>query len=216
MSSKAFIRAGARAGAAIIVAAGSGRRLGGVAKALLRRADGESFLAAIGDIAHRAGIHRIVVVYGAPHGAITRREAERLGLDVVVNPDPSQGMASSVAVGFDPARRRFTECAFGLLWPVDHPSVQVATVHAIAAAAAEDRVVIPCHAGRGGHPSGFGRDLWQDLASCAMAPQGARSVIRRVAAQSPGRVQRIEVDDAGVVIDVDTPRDLHTVRPGPL
>ena len=76
-------------------------------------------------------------------------------------------------------------------------------------------VVIPTVADRGGHPTGFGRDSWQDLAACSSAPQGARSIIHNLRVIAPDRVMRIPVDDPGVLADVDTPDQLASLPENP-
>lgn len=189
--------------AVVIVAAGAGRRLGGVAKALLP-AGQSSFLAAIAATAAGAGAGRVVVVVGPPHGEPVASEARRLGLEVADNPDPDRGMSSSVAIGFGHALERFGDAAAALLWPVDHARVVQITVARLLAEVDPGRAVIPTWRGRGGHPTAFGRALWPELAGCAALPRGARSVLERDA----GRVLRIEVGDPGVTADVDRAEDL--------
>lgn len=186
---------------AVVLAAGQGRRLGGVAKALLPAGD-RSFLTRIVETASAAGIaaEQIVVVVGAPFGDAVAAEAARLGARVVVNPDPGRGMASSVAVGF----AGLSDGEVALLWPVDHPAVAAETVRAVLAGAAAADVVVPRHAGRGGHPAAVARPVWAALAGCAGAPDGARSVLH------DPRWRRLDlpVDDPGVVRDVDDRDDL--------
>jgi molybdenum cofactor cytidylyltransferase len=189
--------------AAVIVAAGRGRRLGGLAKALLRAPCGESYLGMIAGLARGAGVGELLVVTGGVHRAVTEAEAARLGLAIAANPYPARGMASSVALGFS-----FAAAAFGarsaLLWPVDHPRVSRATLAALVREAHEDRAVIPVFRGRGGHPAAMGRGLWGPLSRCGDAPEGARTVLRA----RPRHVVRLDVDDPGVIADVDTPADL--------
>ncbi|ACY17681.1 nucleotidyltransferase family protein [Haliangium ochraceum] len=204
--------AGARAPAeAVILAAGAGLRLGGRAKATLRSATGDSFLAAVAACARAAGVMRAVVVVGPPHQRESADEAARLGLEVVLNPEPARGMASSLALGF--ARLR-PDARCGLLWPVDHAAVQVETVRAIAAACPPAGALVPTWQGRGGHPSAFAPALWPALIACASAPagQGARDVLRSLPSAGEGRLQRLAVADAGVRLDVDTPADLARIR----
>ena len=156
----------------------------------------------------------MVVVIGPPHEDVTRVEAERLGLATAVNPEPGRGMASSVAVGFAYARRQFASHPSALLWPVDHAHVDAATVRAVLAQLTPASIVVPTYRDRGGHPTGFGRDLWQDLESCLSAPQGARSVIRQLARTRPEHVERLPVTDAGVIADVDVRAQLDGRRRG--
>lgn len=187
--------------AAVILAAGAGRRLGGVNKALLET-DGASFLATIARLGSAAGLSPQLVVVGEPHCAATVAEAERLGLTWLVNSDPSRGMASSIEVGFGHLVAEGAGVDAALLWPVDHARVRPATVDTVVAACTADNVVVPAFGGRGGHPTGFGRCAWPALARCSQQPEGARSVVHAAA-----QLRRVDVDDPGVLRDVDTPAD---------
>jgi molybdenum cofactor cytidylyltransferase len=187
----------------VILAAGEGSRLGGVAKALLRpwHSEGVSYLAAIAITARRVGLVDAVVVVGAPFGEAVAAHARQLGLRVRVNPAPERGMASSVALGF--AAIANGPAAAAWLWPVDHPAVSAATLRQLIDALGDADVARPCHGGRGGHPPLVARALWSRLAACAGEPGGARGILRAA------RAVAVEVDDPGVVRDVDTPADLE-------
>jgi CTP:molybdopterin cytidylyltransferase MocA len=187
---------------AVVLAAGRGSRLGGVAKALLPF-EGESFLARVAGTVAAAGGGEILVVVGPPHGGAVRAEAARLGLAVVENPAPERGMGSSVAAGFTALAGRDAPAA--LLWPVDVARVAAPTVAAVVAVATPGRIVVPTFRGRGGHPAAFGRDLWEELAGCDLLPEGARTILHR----DPARVTRLPVDDPFVLADVDVPADLE-------
>jgi molybdenum cofactor cytidylyltransferase len=187
---------------AVVLAAGRGARLGGLAKALLPIA-GETFLAHLAGTLAAAGGGELLVVVGPPHGDAVRAEAARLGLAVVENPAPERGMASSVAIGFAALAGRPDPAA--LLWPVDVARVAAPTVAAVVAAATSDRIVVPTWQGRGGHPAAFGRAVWDELAGCAALPEGARTILHR----DPTRVTRLPVDDPCVLADVDVPADLE-------
>jgi CTP:molybdopterin cytidylyltransferase MocA len=192
--------------AAVIVAAGAGRRLGGVAKALLPYR-GMSYLAAIARAARAAGsLVDAVVVVGEPFAAEVAAHARQLDLRVRVNPAPERGMASSVALGF--AAIAGGPAAAAWLWPVDHPAIEAATLRRLIdafAAAGDAEVARPSHRGRGGHPPLVARALWPALAACADQPDGARGVLRS------SRAIAIEVDDPGVVHDVDTDADREAI-----
>lgn len=185
---------------AVILAAGRGARLGGAAKALLPAGGGETFLARVVRTSAAAGARDCVVVVGPPYGVEVAAAARALGARVVENARPERGMASSVALGFGAV-------AAGdgaLLWPVDHARVAAATVCVVIAAGTRANIAVPVHAGRGGHPTWFGAAVWPELVACAGEPDGARGVVRR----DPARVVRLDVDDAGVIADVDEPGDL--------
>src|SRR5262245_44258035 len=85
--------------AAIILAAGEGQRLDGKCKATLLTKDQKTFLAAVAESARAAGCARVVVVAGEPHLEETRKAASGVCDDVVVNPDPTRGMSSSILEG---------------------------------------------------------------------------------------------------------------------
>lgn len=187
--------------AAVIVAAGAGRRLGTVAKATVEVAPGTSFLAAIGSLITR---ELAVVVVGEPHRAAVEHEARIVGLATALNPHPSRGMASSVEIGFAHVIEHCAGAVAALLWPVDHARVTRATVDALVERAAAGRIAVPTFDGRGGHPTLFGRDIWPELARCTSTGDGARAVVRADRA----RVDRVAVADTGVIRDVDVPEDL--------
>ena len=172
----------------VILAAGAGARLGGVAKALLGQ---PTFLARI--IA-TAQADDVVVVVGPPFGDAVAAEAARLGARAIVNPEPARGMASSIALGFAAVGG---DAAW--LWPVDHPHVRAATLAALAAALPGHDVARPRYHGRGGHPPLVAARVWPALATMATT---ARDVFATV------DVCDVEVDDAGCVRDIDSPEDL--------
>lgn len=175
--------------AAVILAAGAGSRLGGVAKALLVH-DGTTFLERIAALV----TGRCVVVVGPPFRDEVARHAK--GHLVVDNPDPSRGMASSVALGF--AALPALEDSHAFLWPVDHPFVLPSTIAALEATSGLSR---PTYHGRGGHPPRIPRALWGRFATCDRVEGGARGVMSTLS------VIDVPVDDPGVVRDVDLPED---------
>ncbi len=60
--------------------------------------------------------------------------------------------------------------------------------------------------GRHGHPVVFGREAFDALR--APSPDGAKSVLRRFA----GRQRWVDVEDEGVVLDIDTPEEYARLR----
>jgi molybdenum cofactor cytidylyltransferase len=175
--------------------------MGGVAKALLRRGE-RTFLACIADTARAVGLADAVVVVGPPHGDAVAATARALGLRVATNPRPDRGMASSVAIGFAAladSELADSELEAAWLWPVDHPDVAVASLRALVAALGDRECARPVVAGRGGHPPLVARAVWPRLVAAVNAPGGARAVLA-----GSDRVD-VALDDAGCVVDVDTP-----------
>lgn len=179
--------------AAVVLAAGAGTRLGGVAKALLGT---PTFLSRIVATAREVGTTDIVVVVAPPFEDAVRAHALGLGARVVRNPSPERGMGSSIALGF----AALEAGAAAWLWPVDHPGVSASTLRALAAGIDSADIAHPVFETRRGHPPLVARSAWPRLVACA--DTGAR------AALADARGIDIAVDDPGVVRDIDTPADL--------
>lgn len=188
---------------AVILAAGAGMRLGGVAKALLNAGGGRTFLSQVLATAREVGLERAIVVVGPPFGDQVAAHAVDLGAEVVINPQPERGMASSVALGF--AAMESTACDAAWLWPVDHPDVTAATLRELERRVGTHAAARPTVGGRGGHPPLITRGLFPQLAACGDAPHGARSVLVE------SDMLDVEVTDEGCVRDVDTQYDLEKV-----
>ncbi len=172
--------------AGVVLAAGAGTRMGGVAKALLRRG-AQTFLERI---VETAGADRVIVVVGPPFGDAVAAHARVLGATIVVNAEPARGMSSSINLGFAALP---TEIELAWLWPVDHPDVTRATLDALVAALGAHAVARPVCDGRGGHPPLVRRRLFAELARCAIA----RDVIN-----AADRID-VAVEDRGTIEDVD-------------
>lgn len=85
----------------------------------------------------------------------------------------------------------------------DMPWVQPATIARVAAALRQGALVAaPSCLGARGHPVGFGAACYAELSALA-GDEGARPVVAR------HQAALIETDDAGILRDVDTPRDLE-------
>lgn len=114
------------------------------------------------------------------------------------------GMGDSIAA----AVRATADASGWLVLPGDLPLVLPQTLRTIAAALVDHgcAVAMPVYQGARGHPVGFAPVCQQGLMALA-GEQGAASVVRQQAQQ--GRVQLVDVDDAGTVTDVDTVQDLE-------
>lgn len=207
---------------AVILAAGAGTRLGGVAKALLVGKNGRTFLANILTTAREVGLDDAIVVVGPPFRDQVAAHARALGAYVVVNDEPERGMASSVVVGFSalaagsPAHVGASEqgargvamhetCDAAWLWPVDHPDVSAETLRTLISALMNHDAARPVYRGRGGHPPLIARSLVARLATCDKLPGGARGVL------AAADTIDVDVEDPGAVRDIDTPVDLETM-----
>ena len=190
----------------------------GFPKALLRYRD-ETFLdTLIGLFAARC--EPVIVVLGAHAGRI--REGTRRPATFVTNEDYQRGQTSSMKCGLRAVPAGAASVLFTL---VDHPAVGAATLDALLGlrprdAAPEDRsrrtceriggqaghplgppaplVRVPRYLGRRGHPIWFSRELIAEFLN--LAENGmARDIVRNHAAQT----EFLDVDDAGILADID-------------
>lgn len=210
--------------AVIILAAGMASRMGAV-KALLSLpllAQGRhcSALGGLVRLYRRMGVETIQVVSGF-HAQVVEAECLALGLTAVRNPDPQQGMFSSVRVGVQALVQSGFEGHF-FVHPVDVPLVRPLTINALLVAAEQDEadraaalavcgkatpqpVLVPAFDGQEGHPP---------LIPTALAPHilghkgqgGLRGALKGL----PMRC--VPVADAMILEDMDTPDDYVRLR----
>lgn len=185
----------------VLLAAGRGTRFGGD-KLLARLGSGDLAGEPVGVVALRhlrLAVPDVVAVVRDDDRALAA-ELGANGARIVRCPNADEGMGASLACGV-----RATANAKGWLVALaDMPWISPATVSRIAAAIASGApLVAPFHRGERGHPVGFGAACYAALAALT-GDEGAKVV---VAAQRDG-VVRIDVDDAGILRDVDAPADL--------
>jgi molybdenum cofactor cytidylyltransferase len=183
--------------AGLILAAGESSRMGTPKATLTYR--GRTFLERIVQTLREGGLERIVVVLGHQAEDI-QRQIKIEAAQVVINPDYRSGQTSSLQVGLRSLIADDLEAV--LLCLVDHPAVAAETVRRIGATFRQygAPVVIPTCQGRRGHPVLIGRQVFGELLSLA-CDAGADSVVRRYRPAT----QFVEVEDEGIVIDVDDP-----------
>ncbi len=182
---------------AIVPAAGKGERFGG-AKLVARIGDDVLLDRTLRSLLD-AGVDRAIVVVapGADLGAARLLADPRVR--TVVNPDPSRGMFSSIHAGLtiadgDPI----------LVLPADMPFISSATVAGVMAACAKaQRIVVPVWNGRRGHPVAFPASLH---AAVLLAP--SESTLKDALAGTGAERFDLQVDDDGILRDVDVPGDL--------
>lgn len=186
--------------AAIVAAAGLSRRMG-TCKQLLDLG-GKTVIARCIETLMAGGVGEIAVVVGAT-GEKVSAEAGRFPVQVVVNPDPDGDMASSVRLGRSSLPGETSGVIVALC---DYPLVSPVTIASLAAShlASPDAIIVPSIGGRRGHPTLFPSDALDELRDSV----NLRDVVRR----DPRRVQLLEVEDSGILQDMDTPEDYHLLR----
>jgi len=184
----------------VVLAAGKGSRFKGSAHKLEQRFGGLSVFGSTLRHALESQLPLVVVTTEALALAAIRLVAER---DVVVVPqtDGAFGMGHSIAAGV--AAR--ADSPGWLLLPGDMPLVRPSTMLAVAAALQHHPVAYAQYQGRRGHPVGFAAELYSELMMLT-GDEGARRVMARYPAEG------VDVDDPGVLVDVDTEADLAALR----
>ncbi len=192
---------------AVLLAAGTSRRMGGPNKLLARiGSGGQSMIRATAANLVEAGVQPIIVVTGRDAGDV---EQALSGLDVrfVNNGDYPSGLASSIRAGAGAV----PEGAEGLLVALgDMPLVGAKIVRRLVAGfnPQEGRLIcVPVHQGRRGNPVLFARQFLPELAALT-GDEGARSLLDRHADQ----VAEIEVGSTTIFADFDTPESLVAFR----
>jgi molybdenum cofactor cytidylyltransferase len=121
---------------------------------------------------------------GLPWHVVERTDTARL---------PNSGMGDSIACGV-----AATPDAHGwLILPADLPLIQPNTLLVVAEVLQQYAVVVPRYEGQQGHPVGFAPSCREALMQLT-GDHGARAVVAQ------HTVCRLDVDDEGCVLDVDT------------
>lgn len=202
---------------AVIMAAGAGRRLGGVPKSLLRR-NGEPLLLRQVRVVAAVGVEAVTVVLG--HHAdklaavldrsIASAPDRYAGIHVnrVVNPAPDEGTGSSLRCGLAMLPDQLSTYLVVL---GDQPLLEAEDAAAMLTAwqsrPAGIQLIVPQHANRLGHPVVFGAEVYRDV----MRAHDGRGV-REWRQAHPERVSTLPVSHDRFTVDVDTPTDLDRLR----
>jgi molybdenum cofactor cytidylyltransferase len=183
----------------ILLAAGESRRMG-YPKPLLKVGD-ETFVAHLAD-AMLTVVARLTIVVGAHADRVRPAIPRDVRIRVIDNPDWARGQLTSIKAGI---RALPPDASAALIHLTDHPTVKAATFAAVVDAYRRfgKPIVIARHGGRRGHPALFDRKLFTELLD-APEDQGARVVVNADAS----RIVYTDVDDPGILLDLDTPEDL--------
>ena len=178
---------------AIILAAGLSSRMV-ENKLLLPWTDGEAIISQVVKAYSESGVDPIIVVTG--------RDADRVAAAVagyratlVHNPDYATGeILSSVKTGL---RSLPNALAATFIQPGDMPCIASDVIRRLSAAHEAGWNVAPRYQGQRGHPVLLDRAYWRAMLDL---PAGARPR----AALRASRLRLLEVEDEGVLLDVDT------------
>ena len=192
--------------AGLVLAAGSGQRLGGP-KALVRF-EGQLLVERAVATARSAGLDPIVVVLGASAAEVVDA-ADLTGVVTVVNDSWADGMGSSLRCGLRALTELQAPAAVVLL--VDQPYVGPAVIGRLVAAwVGGAQAAVATYDGQARNPALVGAQTWPDVARAAVGDVGARGWLRA----HPDEVTAVPCDDLGSGRDIDTQADLQQLIEG--
>ncbi len=188
---------------AIILAAGFSSRMGEL-KALLPLG-GRTVLEHCVALFRDCGIEDVVVVTGHRADAVGAM-AEAAGARVAFNPDYAEGMYGSIRTGVG---QLAPNCPGFFLLPVDIPLLRRGTVHLLVRSFIESGAMLsyPVFAGRRGHPPLIHGACIHAILKERAPEGGLRSLLARIEAEQPAEVREVQVADASIHVDLDTPEE---------
>ena len=186
----------------ILLAAGFSLRFGSTDKLLQRLPDGRPIALVSAENLIKSIPVSIVVL--RPENKALAELMLNAGLNIVLCSENDEEMADSLATGirfsanFEAANNGF------VIALADMPYIQTETIIAVANKVADGAsIVIPVYQNQRGHPVGFSAKFRGDLESL-QGDEGARSIIKRYTHE----LELLPTDDAGILLDIDTPNDL--------
>ncbi len=188
------------------MAAGRSSRMAPANK-LLSDVDGRAMVQRAVDTALASQAKPVIVVTGHD-GARVREALAGKPVQFVDNPDYAGGLSTSVRAGIGALEGMNTDGAVFLLG--DMPLVTPAHIdRLIAAFSPTDRrfICIPTHRGKRGNPVLWAGRFFPEMRALD-GDQGARGLFREHA----DLVCEVEMDDDGVLVDIDTPEALTALR----
>jgi len=174
----------------------------GSPKALLRYRDDTFLDRLVGLFAARCS--PVIAVLGAEAERI--RSSAHFAATYVVNPNYARGQTTSMQCGL----RAVPPEADGVLFTlVDHPAVLPATIDVLLAEPHTTLLRVPRYHGRRGHPIWFSRDLIPEF--LALPENGAA---RDVVASHAAQTEFLDLDDLGILADIDDPEAYRSLIGG--
>ncbi|MCU7923470.1 MAG: nucleotidyltransferase family protein [Candidatus Thiodiazotropha sp. (ex Dulcina madagascariensis)] len=182
----------------ILLAAGSGRRFG-CHKLLHPLASGELMGIAAARNLITALPNTLAIIRPDDHQLAERFDA--MGLKVVENGQPEQGMGRSLALGIgsSAAAAGWVVALADMPWIA--PQTILTVAHELKRGAS---LVAPVFQGRRGHPVGFGQK-WRGPLQALRDDHGARHLL----ATHPHELVLLPTDDRGILLDIDHHSDLN-------
>ena len=192
--------------AIILLAAGEGRRMGSIPKALIKK-DGKSFLEHFCVAASQIRPIELIVVTGYHadeiEASLSGIQDASMNIRIIRNPDPARGQASSVRIGLEGLHTEFDVLIMALS---DQPYVGIDELRLLLAQfqqrSASQEIVMPIVNGHRGNPVLFSRKVVDEIKATP------KMVCRAYMDQHPQLIRYFETENTAFIQDVDTPADI--------
>ncbi len=179
----------------LVLAAGAGRRYGEPKAGVIWQ--GERLVDRSVRLLRQAGCGEVVVVLGA-------WQADLTGCRSIVNPDWSQGMASSLRCGLEALRAEIGDSkavpARAVITLVDLPGLTAEAI--LRVRSSPDALVAACYAGERGHPVLIAENHWPGVVASLQGDRGAGAYL----ANHRQDLRLVEVGDCASGEDLDVPK----------
>jgi molybdenum cofactor cytidylyltransferase len=185
--------------AGLILAAGKSERMG--RPKLMLDFYGKTFLEHVVDEASQSRLTEVGVVLG--HNAEqVQSQFPKLKGKWIVNLEYERGQLSSIQCGLTFFKNYTLDGV--MLFLIDHPFISPTLINELINNFDESRnpIVIPSYGHRRGHPVIFSKSLFEELWDASL-DRGASDVVRA----HEKEIFYVEVDNPGVLVDIDTPED---------
>jgi molybdenum cofactor cytidylyltransferase len=194
--------------AAVLLAAGLGRRMGGVNK-LLAEVGGQALVARAADALLATRASPVYVVVGHQAEAVQQALGDR-PVRIVANPAYAEGLGASLRAGIAAVVEGSPEVDGALVALGDMPFVQPAHIERVLASfdpRGPHSICVPVHERKRGHPVLWSARHFPEL-SRLEGDVGARALLETHA----DAVLAVPVEDGAIHLDVDTTRMLEDAR----
>ena len=193
---------------AILLAAGSSRRMGSANKLLLPW-QGKTVIAHTAEQLLAAGMDELIVVTGHDPGAIEAALAP-LPLRIIHNPHHLTGMSGSIQTGIRNANGDgYMICLADMVLLTTPDYVLLKTAFEQQYRRDNHCIILPEYQGQTGNPVTFSH-TWHDAMLALPEQEGARTLVR----QNPTHQHRVTMPTDHIHRDLDTPEDYNTlIRP---
>ena len=186
----------------LLLAAGHSRRFGSQNKLIQPLSDGG--LLALSSASRLLEVLPNSLAIVRPDAIELTAKLANLGINTIACEDNEQLMADSLVAGIRFASSFYPQPHGYIVALADMPFVQSATIRQIEMRLLQGAgIVVPRHQGQRGNPVGFSAKFTDDLLRLS-GDQGARVLFEKYQSD----IEYIDTDDAGILMDIDTPEDL--------